>query len=35
MTLWTTVKEKVKGREIMDKCTPELGIHRRWRCKKM
>jgi len=35
MTFRPTVKKKVKGRKIMDKFTPELGIDRRGRGKKI
>jgi len=35
MTFWTTVKEKVKSRKIIDKFTPELGVDRRGRSKKI
>jgi hypothetical protein len=28
VTLWATVKKEVKGRKIMDKFAPELGIYR-------
>jgi len=35
MTFWATVKEEVKGGKVVDKFTPELGIDRRGRGKKM